>query len=178
MTHPVLDPPDASAIRTSSRVEHPPTVVQSLKYERLYKAPEGDTRDDGAVASVAAAARNEDCAWPAGPVETGGTTGTDGVVGLVGWLDGTSSAGVAGVCGVAGTVGAVWIDGSGTPDTATPPWLEHVPRPSDFDQVPSRQMEPASAGAATSSQPDDASSSPTRTRRADRPDGPAWSRTP
>ena len=45
--------------------------------------------------------------------------------------------------GVALTDGDAEVAGSGTPETATPPWLEHVPRPSDLDHVPSRQIDPA-----------------------------------
>ena len=42
------------------------------------------------------------------------------------------------------------LPGSSTPDCATPPWWEQVPRPSDADHVPSRQMLPALADGATS----------------------------
>ncbi len=98
----------------------------------------------GSATATAAASEANDV------IPVAGTAGveTEGVE-----TEGTSS-------GVAGAAGAGIADvdpaGSGTPDTATPPWLEQVPRPSERDQVPSRQVDPANAAGATRTEPDSA----------------------
>jgi hypothetical protein len=133
----------------------------------LYANPAGDKAVGSDTAIDAASPANDDITDEEGNGVAGTCTGITGVVG-----DGTGVAetltiglGVGAVLsvglavgaaagvglgtaaavgdGVALTGGDAVAAGSGTPEMATPPWLEHVPRPSDLDHVPSRQIDPA-----------------------------------
>jgi hypothetical protein len=133
----------------------------------LYANPAGESTVGFATAIEAASSANDDATGNAGRGTAGTCTGITGVVGdgtgvaetltlglgVGAVLDAGLAAGAAvGVGlgttadagdGVALTCGDAEVAGSGTPEMATPPWLEHVPRPSDLDHVPSRQIDPA-----------------------------------
>jgi hypothetical protein len=129
----------ASMIRTSSRVEHPSfCLIQCLKAFLEYVLEV--TPEDGALGLRG---RGSDAASPRkllALAPTGVATGAGVAVGV----------GIGVGVGVGVGVGAGAVFGSGTPDCATPPWPEHVPRPSLGVHVPSLQIEPACAGGANS----------------------------
>ena len=133
----------------------------------MYANPAGDTTVGSETAIDAATPANDDVTGDAVRGTAGTCTGITGVVGdgtgvaetltlglgvgegldvglAVGAAVGVGLGATAAVGdGVALTGGDAVVAGSGTPEMATPPWLEHVPRPSDLDHVPSRQIDPA-----------------------------------